>query len=217
MTKRGEGNRISGPGEVSTDARRSHASHHPRNGYRLATAVVVRQTEAEGPGLRTAVWVSGCSLRCPGCCNPEMFSTGTNFSTVDTLVRQVLESETEGISLLGGEPMEQASALADLATKLQDAGRSVMIFTGYTLEELRARRDPATDAVLAHCDLLIDGRFERDKPDKKRRWVGSTNQRVHHLSDRYRDHPGFGMPRTVEFRLVDGVLTVVGWPGGARL
>lgn len=172
-------------------------------------------TEAEGPGRRAALWVQGCSLRCPGCCNPELFTAqGGTATDVEELARALLADGTlEGISLLGGEPTEQAEGCAALAAAVQRGGLSVMLYTGYTLAELRARKSAHVEQLLAHCDLVVDGRYERDQHDTTRRWIGSKNQTLHFLSPRYRaDDPRFAAPNTIELRLDRGGVTVNGWP-----
>ena len=182
---------------------------------KLQLAQRIVGTEAEGPGRRAALWVQGCSLRCPGCCNPELFTPhGGTAVDVEALARELLADRTlEGISLLGGEPTEQAEGCAALAAAVQRGGLSVMLYTGYTLAELRARGSPHVDALLAHTDLLVDGRYERDQHDTTRRWIGSRNQTLHFLTSRYRaDDPRFQAPNTIELRLDRGGVTVNGWP-----
>jgi anaerobic ribonucleoside-triphosphate reductase activating protein len=190
---------------------------------RLRLAQVVSCTEAEGPGRRFAVWVQGCPLRCPGCCNPEMlpFEGGWEVG-VDELAGQVgraAEGEgVEGITLLGGEPMAQAEGLAALAKRVQGMGLSVMVFSGFTLEEIRASADPHALDLLGHTDLLVDGPYLRDRPETRRRWVGSSNQRVHALTGRYKvDDPCWSRPNTLELRLSGGELTVNGFPATAAV
>src|SRR5687767_6707793 len=116
---------------------------------RANVALIVPRTEAEGPGVRAAVWVQGCSLRCPGCCNPEMLAhKDASWRTVREVLAEV-PADVEGVSLLGGEPTEQAAPLAALAQAVRARGQTVMVYSGHTLAELRARGDAATDALLA--------------------------------------------------------------------
>ena len=191
-----------------------------RAGRSVRVAQVVDCTEAEGPGRRLAIWLQGCPLRCPGCCNPEMLpEAGGDWMTVEALAdRAQLAAEAdgvEGITLLGGEPTAQAEGAADLAARAQAIGLSVMVFSGFTLEELTGRGDPATDALLATTDILVDGPYLRDHPEPMpgRRWVGSGNQRVHFLTDRYgADDPRWARPNTLELRLSGGLLSVNGFP-----
>lgn len=176
-------------------------------------------TEVEGPGARFALWAQGCSIRCPGCCNPHLFAAGGEGVPVQRLVEEVraVLPRIEGLTLLGGEPFEQAPALARLAAAVRALGLSVMAFTGYTLEQLRARRDAATEALLAATDVLVDGPYLSRRPDRRRRWVGSENQRFHYLSGRYSpaiETPAAGEPlRGVEVRVAaDGRVLLNGWP-----
>lgn len=186
----------------------------------LRLAQTVADTEAEGPGRRFAVWVQGCSLGCAGCCNPEMFSPrGGRAVDAAELARQVRQTAgIEGLSVLGGEPFEQAPAVAELCAGVRAAGLSVMVYTGFTLAELRGERAPVegAEALLAQADLLVDGRFLRARPEARRRWVGSQNQQVHFLTGRYTPaDPRFWKENTVELRLDRAGLSVNGWPGAS--
>ncbi len=180
----------------------------------LQIATVVPCTEAEGPGRRFALWFQGCPLRCPGCCNPEYlpFKGGQAVALVD-IVEQWQRSEIEGITLLGGEPFAHADVAAALAREAQSLGLSVMVFTGYRREELEAKNDPATTALLAATDILVDGPYERERPDTARRWIGSTNQRIHFLTARYRaDDPCWQKSNTLEIRVRGSEIVVNGFP-----
>jgi len=183
----------------------------------LRVAQIVPCTEAEGPGRRFALWFQGCPLRCPGCCNPEMlpFEGGQSVPLAEVLrqVHEAAEQGVEGITLLGGEPLAHATAAAALARAVRALGLTVMIFSGYTLAEARALIDPAVDDLLAHTDILVDGPYIREQPETRRRWIGSANQQIHFLSNRYRaDDPLWLLPNTLEIRLNGGELTVNGFP-----
>lgn len=184
----------------------------------LSVAQSVACTEAEGPGRRFALWLQGCPLRCHGCCNPEMlpFAGGSQRSVEEVLAeftRARLEHEVEGLTLLGGEPFAQAAAASELAARVQALGGSVMIFSGFTLAQLQGDPDPAVQCLLESTDILVDGPYLREHPDASRRWIGSTNQQIHFLSERYRaDDPRWQARNTLEIRLVGGELTVNGFP-----
>jgi anaerobic ribonucleoside-triphosphate reductase activating protein len=184
----------------------------------LRIAQVIPCTEAEGPGRRFAVWLQGCPLRCPGCCNPEMlpFEGGTSISLrelVEKIEAAARMHEIEGVTLLGGEPLAHALSAAALARAARQRGLSMMVFSGYTLEEARRLPDPNVAELLAQTDILVDGPYRRELPETRRRWIGSTNQRIHFLSDRYRaDDPCWRLPNTLEIRLREGELTVNGFP-----
>jgi anaerobic ribonucleoside-triphosphate reductase activating protein len=180
----------------------------------IQVAMIVPCTEAEGPGRRYAVWVQGCPLRCPGCCNPEMldFTPGDPRDPAD-LVEEACAAGVEGVSLLGGEPFAHAADLAPFAEAARARGLSVMIFSGYTLAELKDLPDPAAARLLAAADLLVDGRFDARMRTTKRRFIGSDNQVLHFLSPRYTaDDPRLHGPQTIELRLRGGELTLNGWP-----
>lgn len=185
----------------------------------LAVAQIVPATEAEGPGRRFAIWLQGCPLRCPGCCNPEMlpFAGGEEVS-VAVLMEQILsvrqkDESLEGITLLGGEPFAHAGGAAELAARVAAAGLTVMVFSGYTLNELQAQNDEQVNRLLASVDILVDGPYLRDQPETRRRWIGSANQRVHFLSERCQtDDPRWLLPNTLELRLAGGELIVNGFP-----
>ena len=185
---------------------------------RLQVAETVPVTEAEGPGRRFAVWVQGCPFRCPGCCNPEMLPVrGGRPLPVGRLLgaieRAAEQHGIEGVTLLGGEPFAQAAGAAALAEGVQRRGLSVIVFTGYTLEELRATRDGAVDELLSHTDVLVDGPYIKALPETGRRWIGSANQCVHFLTDRHRpDDPCWQLPNSLEIRLRGGELSVNGFP-----
>lgn len=176
----------------------------------MKIARTVADTDAEGPGRRFALWTQGCTLRCKGCCNPELFGPGGEERTVDDLLRAITATPgIEGVSILGGEPTEQPD-LAALCAGVQRAGLTVMLFTGHLLEDL----DPA---LVAHLDLVVDGRFEARQLDASRRWIGSANQRLHFLTDAYDPaDPQFEAAQTVEIRLGPDGLVVNGWPAAAR-
>ncbi|MCI0460950.1 MAG: radical SAM protein [Gemmataceae bacterium] len=184
----------------------------------LQVAQIVPCTEAEGPGRRFALWFQGCPLRCPGCCNPEMlpFEGGARMSLGDTLAQIQAAAEkdgVEGITLLGGEPLAHAASAAALARSVRLLSLTVMVFSGYTLEEARALPDPAVGKLLGLTDILVDGPYIRELPESGRRWIGSSNQRIHFLTDRYRaDDPRWNQPNTLEIRLTGTELTVNGFP-----
>jgi len=194
------------------------------SGAVLRVGARVPLTRAEGPGARYALWLQGCTIRCPGCCNPHLFeATGGDLLPVTSLLADVaaVRDEVEGITMLGGEPFDQTEGLAPFARGVRGLGLSVMIFTGHTLDELRSRHDPVTEALLATTDLLVDGRYEASHLEGERLWVGSSNQRFHYLTERYApavERPGPHEPlRTVEVRIgPEGRLSANGWPDIGR-
>jgi anaerobic ribonucleoside-triphosphate reductase activating protein len=189
----------------------------------VRVATIVEDTRAEGPGRRWALWVQGCAIRCAGCCNPEMFDPRRGEAmTVDALADRIAAAKArgvEGVTFLGGEPFEQAAELAELARRARALGLTVMVFTGHVRGELRGA-DAA--ALLAHVDLLVDGPYDRARPEPApplgRRWIGSANQEVHYLTAAYRaDDPQMRDANTIEIRVRDGRLEINGWPSADAL
>src|SRR5208337_2328730 len=109
----------------------------------LQVAQIVSCTEAEGPGKRYALWFQGCPLRCKGCCNPEMLSYkgGTQIPLYRVLLQiyDTMKQGIEGVTLLGGEPTSHSHVAAKLAKGVQRLGLSVMVFSGYTLPQLKEK------------------------------------------------------------------------------
>lgn len=177
-------------------------------------------TEAEGPGRRAVLWVQGCNKRCRGCCNPgylqfvesELVSAS---SVLDWLENAHHAHDLEGVTFLGGEPMLQAQGLAVVAQGAQLLGLSVMVFSGYTKNELDMLQLPGSNQLLRNTDVLVDGPYEENLPERSRRWAGSTNQQFHYLTGRYDSQieSSGEVERVLEVRLrTDGVVFVNGWP-----
>jgi len=202
------------------------SERRPRRGDPTAVLLArfLASTRAEGPGERTAIWVQGCTIRCPGCFNPHLWTfRGGERVAPEELLTRVLAADTEGLTLLGGEPFDQAAALAVVASGVRRAGRSVVTFTGYTTAELRAAVDAGREdvaALLAATDLLIAGPFLADQIDTARPWVGSTNQEFVLLNDRF-PHLLDGVtstPDRIEITVdATGRVAVNGWADPERL
>lgn len=186
----------------------------------LNVASCIDCTEVEGPGKRLALWVQGCLIRCPGCCNPHMFELEPrtlieSSHVAERVERAALAHGIEGVTFLGGEPMLQAKGLAALAEATHAMGLTVMVFSGYRMEEIRRMALPGSVDLLKHTDILVDGPYVADLPDPDRNWTGSANQRFHFLSDRYAQgiecNPAFG--RGIELRIgLRSEMTLNGWP-----
>ena len=87
------------------------------------------------------------------------------------------DSETEGITVLGGEPFEQAEPLSELIEKVSDAGRSVIVFTGNNFDELSRSDDRYIQRIIELSDVIVDGEYIAEQRDFSRKMVGSRNQR----------------------------------------
>ncbi len=187
---------------------------------RLNLANWIECTEVEGPGKRFALWVQGCNRHCPGCCNPHMLDFVPNRLVGTDGVCQWIDdslknNDIEGVTFLGGEPMLQAKGLSEVASWCSKRGLSIMTFTGYTLRELETAPLPSTSELLQFTDLLVDGPFIQEQPEIERNWAGSTNQRFHFLTDRYKKGIEYDPRFSHGFELrikPDGSISSNGWP-----
>jgi anaerobic ribonucleoside-triphosphate reductase activating protein len=139
-------------------------------------------TEAEGPFKRMAIWFQGCTIGCPGCCNPELQEMKTaHIMSLEEIIGVALKSKEEngieGVTYLGGEPTLQKH-LTELSNEFQKVGLGVILFTGYKIMQLN-------ESLISSVDLIIDGQFIQNKIDRNRNLVGSTNQKFNHISNRY--------------------------------
>ncbi len=140
------------------------------------------RSRANGPGVRFVVWLQGCTLGCAGCFNPLTHAAEGPETPIAEIVAQLAAAKVEGLSLSGGEPMQQPAAALALLRAARELGRSTLMFSGYTIDEIRAI--PEGSDVLAHLDVLVDGRYvagQRLATGLR----GSANQRIQLLTDRY--------------------------------
>ncbi|MCQ8773921.1 4Fe-4S single cluster domain-containing protein [Streptomyces telluris] len=183
----------------------------------LNVAATYVGTEALGPGVRSALWVQGCPFRCAGCIAPDWIpDRPARLAGPAELAEELLaDPRVTGLTLSGGEPMQQAAGLAEvvrLARQIRDV--SVVCFTGHRLERLRARPpSPGVPDLLAVVDVLVDGRYVAALNDG-RGLRGSSNQGIHHLTSRLADCGyDFGRgPRTAELAVRGPEALLIGVP-----
>ncbi len=145
---------------------------------------VAPESIVDGPGVRYAIFTQGCPHHCEGCHNPgsHSFEAGYN-KDIRILLADILENPLlSGVTFSGGEPFMQAEALCELGRLLRQHSLPIMTFTGYTLEELKARaeQDAAVAELLALSDMLVDGPFVQTLMGEDLVFRGSSNQRIWH-------------------------------------
>ncbi|WP_165975602.1 4Fe-4S single cluster domain-containing protein [Actinomadura rubrisoli] len=142
-------------------------------------------SEAHGPGTRAVLWLQGCTLGCPGCSVPETHPRRGHRVGVDEMFAQfaVLDGWIEGVTITGGEPLQQRRPVLRLLARLRaETSLPVILSTGYTWDEVV--RMPGAAALLDRVDALLAGRYERGlRLDRGLR--GSSNRTVHLFTDRY--------------------------------
>lgn len=139
---------------------------------------IVEGTSVDGPGLRTAIYFSGCRHHCPGCQNPSTWDLNSGQEmTVDEIVAAIEGAENRGVTFTGGDPLMQAGVLAFLAGRLKESGHDIWCYTGYTFEQVNA--DETLRSVLPYIDVLVDGRYvEALRDTRNLLFRGSSNQRL---------------------------------------
>lgn len=141
----------------------------------------IKESISDGPGIRYAIFVQGCPHNCPGCHNPSShsFTDGYMRDTSDILAEIRANPLLDGVTFSGGEPFMQAQELAELAAAVHKLGLNVIVYSGYTFEELTAQLGrPGWRDLLNQADVLIDGRFEQQERSYDLRFRGSKNQRA---------------------------------------
>ena len=174
---------------------------------------VLPQSRVNGPGLRALVHLQGCTLGCPGCFNPGTHSPhGGEAVPVDALVARLLVEPVDGVTISGGEPFQQAEPLLELLRGLRARGvDSILVFTGYRLEELAAV--PGAEAALGHIDVLVAGRYDTARAVPGATLLASDNQRLHFLTDAHGPHDVAEVGADVEITIrPDGGVTMTGFP-----
>lgn len=144
----------------------------------MRIAGLVQDSIVDGPGIRFTVFVQGCGHHCPGCHNPQTHdpAAGTEKATAEVLDEMRSNPLTDGLTLSGGEPFDQAEDCLCLARAAHADGLNVWAYSGYRYEQLLA--DPLRAALLREVDVLIDGPFVLAERSLALRWRGSRNQRV---------------------------------------
>lgn len=140
-------------------------------------------TEVEGPYKRLCIWFQGCNIHCKGCCNPNYQPlVPKNILSLTELISIISEAKEkfgiEGVTYSGGEPTLQ-QGLPKLTEEIHELGLGVISFTGRNYEKVKD--------VLRGCDVVLDGAYEVDNKETRRRILGSSNQRIICLTDRYKD------------------------------
>ena len=142
----------------------------------------IRQYDiANGPGIRTSIFVTGCSLKCKNCFNedyqdPNYGSLWTEENTLQ-IINYLKKDEISGLTILGGEPFENAIDLIEIIKKIKEQiDKPIWIYSGYIYEILI--KDPIHKKLLEEVDVLVDGPFIDSLKDLTLKFKGSSNQRI---------------------------------------
>jgi len=181
----------------------------------LNLAAYVSNTKVLGPGNRFGIWVQGCNRRCKGCLAKEWLQHIPNQVVTVTDLTQIILNipELQGLTISGGEPMLQAAALLKLVLAVKEKkDLDIICYTGYTYGEL-IQSPPSGEVLdfLKTIDVLIDGEYI-ETLNNNMGLLGSTNQQVHHFTNRLTDYDFINPPRKVEIHIEDGEIFLVGVP-----
>lgn len=148
---------------------------------------IVRETAADGPGLRNSLYVAGCNHQCMGCHNPQSwdFSSGLN-KTPRELADALCLGNSYNITISGGDPIYQSSELTDLCRLIKtEYKRNIWVYTGFLKEEV----DQICPDLYQYIDVLVDGPFDKKLRDSltseernNLRFIGSPNQSIIYLN-----------------------------------
>jgi anaerobic ribonucleoside-triphosphate reductase activating protein len=156
-----------------------------REALTVRVHALLERSYANGPGCRAVIWVQGCTIRCDGCCNPQAQDPrGGEPVDVSDLLAWIRDIEgIEGITVSGGEPLQQRRALAGLLLEAWKAtDLSVVLFTGYDWTHIT--RTPGFLDVAMLADVVIAGPYRKHQR-LERSLRGSANQTIHLLTDKY--------------------------------
>lgn len=135
-----------------------------------------------GPGERLVIWTSGCSKHCRDCANPELWlQYEYQRICVDDLICHIKKysDKIDGVTITGGDPCEQFSELLLLVSQLKDLVSDIIVYTGYTFEELAALVTDNDMAVFKNnISVLIDGRYIPEQNNGDLAMRGSANQNI---------------------------------------
>ncbi|MDK9793257.1 anaerobic ribonucleoside-triphosphate reductase-activating protein [Vibrio sp. D431a] len=142
-----------------------------------------------GEGTRSTLFVAGCSHHCTHCYNKSSLNPKAGFLFDEEMTEQIISDlkdtriKRRGLSLSGGDPLFEGNldAISRLVTRVKEEcpDKDIWMWTGYKLEELDEKRRQ----IVSKVDVLIDGKFERDKYDPSLKWRGSSNQVIHRFTD----------------------------------
>ena len=149
---------------------------------KLRIAGIQKDSIVDGPGVRLSVYFQGCSHCCPGCHNPETHDPQAGCEITVAGLTGIIDScrFLDGVTLSGGEPFEQAQAAAALARAVASRNLNLVLYSGYTFEQLLAASysDPDIRFLLDSAFLLVDGPYVHAEQDYNLAYRGSRNQRL---------------------------------------
>lgn len=149
---------------------------------------ILYPVETLGPGKRITIWTIGCSKRCPNCISPELWERRKDKNIAvpqlfDFVSKVMNDHEVDGMTISGGDPLEQADELLEFLERIYPLCPDILIYTGYTLAELQKKwSQEQLNLLMNHSAVLIDGRYINALNDNKSPLKGSTNQTIYYFN-----------------------------------
>ena len=172
-------------------------------------------SKVNGPGNRFVLWTQGCSKGCKNCFNPETWSTDLYKELSPRQIFELIKNfKLEGVTISGGDPLEQEEELLELLFLLKEIKlpKGIILFTGFSRNEIR--ENPIREKCLSYIDVLIDGRYEEElKTDSSLR--GSSNQEFYFFSDKISREELF-FDQEIELSLENDKIVMTGFPKVSR-
>lgn len=159
----------------------SKASRFESDSFSIWLYRLYHNSVVDGPGRRSVIQVSGCSIQCKHCFIPETHKRENGkLVSISSIVDEIIteREQHDGVTILGGEPFDQPESVAELVSRLKNHGLHVTVYSGFTIEQLIQRRLPSIDYILTHIDLLIDGPYMVSLREGAGEYRGSRNQRI---------------------------------------
>lgn len=149
---------------------------------KINVAGFLENSLVNGEGIRSVLFVSGCSHNCKGCHNRAMQKRDYGETVeLDNVYERIMKNYPliNGVTFSGGEPFENSDTLCKLAKKIKDnSDMNIWCYTGYRYEELINSEKSEWKELLKSIDVLIDGKFLNELKDESLRYRGSKNQRI---------------------------------------
>ncbi|MEG0366046.1 MAG: anaerobic ribonucleoside-triphosphate reductase activating protein [Coprobacillus sp.] len=155
---------------------------------KLRTYGKVNDSIVDGPGLRYSIFTQGCLHQCVGCHNPKSHDiNGGYLEDIQTFINDIENNPLlDGVTISGGEPFLQPLPLIELLSILRKKGIHIMIYSGYTFEEI-IKLGKKEKQLLSLCDVLVDGRFNQSLKSLSLIYKGSSNQRIINVQESLKD------------------------------
>lgn len=155
----------------------------------MKVARIIFPIKVLGPGNRVGIWLAGCPHRCKGCSNPELWDSSvvqdiSPASVIEAIIK-ITHNDPFGVTITGGEPFVQYEELCAMTKMLLELTDDILVYTGYTFEQLKESNNSYIFDILNSIAVIIDGKYVEDK-NSVQPLIGSSNQKIHFLKPSFK-------------------------------